>query len=484
VLNRPAIRVQPCDDSTLADGIAQIEREQRLPTAFPAEVEAAAARAAANPRLPQLDRSDVPLLTIDPPGSMDLDQAMHLERSVDGYRVFYAIADVAAFVGAGDAIDLEANRRGETLYGGTVIIPLLPTSLCEGAASLLPGQLRPALLWTIDLDSTGEIANIDVRRARVRSRAKYDYPGVQQQIDAGTAAPIWSLLREIGQLRQQRERARGGVSLNLPELEISNTDGQWNLEYRSSLPIEDWNAQISLLTGMAAARLMVQGRVGLLRTLPPPDPSSIARLRLTAQALQIAWPGTQAYPDFIRALDPSQPRHIAMMLACTAVLRGAGYAAFDGDLPAQPMHSAIAAEYAHATAPMRRLVDRYVGEICVALCAQQPVPQWAREALPGLPQAMDASDRRSHQFERAVLDLAESVQMAPRIGETFEGAIIEVGHVGPNRRDGRSGVVMLRDPPIEAKASAASDLVLGAEVCVKLAEADPERRLVRFELDG
>ena len=478
------IRVQPCDDSTLTDGIAQIERELRLSTVFPPEVEAAAAQAAATPRLPDLDRTDVPLVTIDPPGSMDLDQAMHLERGANGYRVYYAIADVAAFVSAGDALDVEANRRGETLYGGTAIIPLLPTSLCEGAASLLPDQLRPALLWTIDLDSAGEIVAIDVRRARVRSRAKCDYPSVQKQIDAGVAEPIWDLLREIGQLRQQREHARGGISLNLPELEISNADGQWRLEYRCSLAIEDWNAQISLLTGMAAARLMVQGRVGLLRTLPPPDPPSIARLRLTAQALQIAWPATQAYPDFIRALDPVQPRHIAMMLACTSVLRGAGYAAFDGALPAQPLHSAIAAEYAHATAPMRRLVDRYVGEVCLALCANQPVPPWARAALPGLPATMDASDRRSHQFERAVLDLAESVQMAARVGETFDGTIIEVGHAGPNHHDARSGVVMLRDPPIEARVDAAAELTLGAEARVRLAEADPSRRLVRFELAG
>ena len=477
-----SLRIQPSDDSTLSDGIAQIEREMRLPTAFPPEVEAAAAQAAANPRLPDLDRTDVPLVTIDPPGSMDLDQARALERTASGYRVYYAIADVAAFVSAGDALDLEANRRGETLYGGTFVIPLLPTSLCEGAASLLPNQLRPALLWTLDLDATGELVAVDVRRARVRSRGKYDYPGVQQQMDAGVADPVWSLLREIGQLRQQRERARGGISLNLPEQEISNVGGKWQLEYRTSLTIEDWNAQISLLTGMAAARLMVQGKVGLLRTLPPPDAQSIARLRLTAQALQIAWPQAQSAPDFIRSLDPAQPRHIAMMLACTTVLRGAGYAAFDGELPAQPLHSAIAAEYAHATAPMRRLVDRYVGEVCLALCAKQPVPDWARAALPGLPETMADSDRRSHGFERAVLELAESVALAPHVGESFEGAIIEFGRHGPEGADERSGVVMLRDPAIEARVVADTDLVLGAEVRVRLAQADPTKRLVRFEL--
>jgi len=494
------IRIQPSDDDTLARGVADIQRELRLPLAFPPEVEAAAAQAAANPRLPDLDRTDIPLVTIDPPGSMDLDQAMHLERSSSGYRVYYAIADVAAFVTAGDAIDVEANKRGETLYGGSSIIPLHPKSLCEGAASLLPDQMRPSILWTIDLDAKGEIASIDVRRARVKSRAKLDYAGVQQGIDAGTADPIWAMLREIGQLRQQLEKARGGVSLALPDAEVDCANGQWELDYRVSLPVEDWNAQISLLTGMAAARLMVQGKVGLLRTLPPPDAQSIQRLRVTAQALGIDWPTLQGYPDFIRTLDPSQPKHVAMMMSCTTVLRGAGYAAFNGSLPNQPMHSAIAAEYAHVTAPMRRLVDRYASEVCVALCAQQPVPQWAIDGLPGLPDTMQVADRRAHQYERAVIDLVESVLLAPHIGESFDGAIVEIaapkfgrggagrndaGHSGTNNGSAaHGGIVMLHDPAIEAHVSSPSELTLGADVNVKLVEADPSKRSTQFVLNG
>ncbi len=494
------ICIQPSDDATFDQGIARIVRELRLPSAFPPGVEAAAAQAAANPRLPELDRTDIALVTIDPPGSMDLDQALFLERSAGGYRVHYAIADVAAFVVAGDAVDVEANQRGETLYGATTTIPLYPKVLCEGAASLLPDQLRPSILWTIDLDASGEIAAIDVRRARVRSRSKHDYAGMQEAIDAGTADPMWTLLREVGILRQQRERARGGVSLALPEAEINNTDGRWALEYRINHAVEDWNAQISLLTGMAAARLMVQGRVGLLRTLPSPDPASIARLRLAARALGIAWPDGTSYPDFIRGLDPAQPQHIAMMMACTTVLRGAGYAAFNGSLPRQPMHSAIAAEYAHVTAPMRRLVDRYASEVCVALCAGQAVPQWALDALPGLPLTMEASDRRAHQFERALIDLAESVILAPHVGEKFAGAIIESAGLRPVRADhGRddtrangsgkavnvhAGIVMLCDLAIEAPVTSDSDLPLGADVSVRLVEADPVTRSTLFELIG
>ena len=482
------IHVQSPGEFTFDAGIRDIQRLLDLPTSFPAEVEAAAAAAAKAPRLPALDRTDLELVTIDPPGSMDLDQAMLLERREGGFRVYYAIADVAAFVAAGDPVDLEAHRRGVTLYGADSRIPLHPPVLSEGAASLLPGEMRPALLWTIDLDSRGELGAVDVRRARVRSRSRFDYPAVQRSIDDGSAGPMWAVLHDIGELRQQIERKRGGVSLALPAQEIGNSDGRWNLEYRISLPVELWNAQISLLTGIAAAQLMTRAKVGLLRTLPTPSTAAISRLRLTARALGIPWPESQGYPDFIRTLDPARPSHVAMMTAATTVLRGAGYAAFDGALPEQPLHSALATTYAHVTAPLRRLADRYTGEVCLAICAGQPVPAWALAALPALPVEMRAADRRAGQYQRAIIDLIEALLMAPRIGETFEGTITATEQAPdrptPLRAQAHTGLVMLRDPAIEARIVAAEPLPLGATVRARLVEADPARRLTSFELLG
>ena len=471
------IHVQAPPETALESGIEAIKHELELPLAFPPDVETAATRAAANPRLPVEDRSDIAFVTIDPPGAMDLDQALHVARKDGGYVVHYAIADVAAFVAAGDAIDLEANRRGETLYGADSKIPLHPKVLSEGAASLLPGQVRPALLWTIELDRSGEGIVVDVHRALVKSRERLDYDGVQRRIDAGDADPMWAVLREIGELRIQREQRRGGVSLPLPEQEIRVRDGAWQLEFRARHPVEDWNEQISLLTGMAAAHLMMEHKVGLLRTLPEPDPRAIGRLRRSARALGIDWPEQRTYPDFIRSLDPADPRHIAMMVSCTAVLRGAGYAAFDGELPAQPLHSALASTYAHVTAPLRRLVDRYTGEVCVALCAGQPVPEWVLQALPGLPATMADADRRAGRFERSVIDLAEALMLASRVGETFSGTIVEI-----ERQDHDEGVVMLHALAIEAHVASSAKLPLGETVNVRLVEADPAARRVRFEL--
>ena len=162
---------------------------------------------------------------------------MHLERDGDGYVVHYAIADVAAFVAPGDPIDVEANRRGETLYGADSKVPLHPPVISEGAASLLPDQVRPALLWTIKVDATGEGTDVTVERARVRStrqaRLRRRAAGHRRR-HAPTRRCM--LLKEVGELRLAREAARGGVSLPLPEQEVvdrGRRGGTWSSGPRS-----------------------------------------------------------------------------------------------------------------------------------------------------------------------------------------------------------------------------------------------------------
>src|SRR3954467_14088769 len=115
----------------LAQAFAQIRTELKIPAGFPPEVDAAAQEAAAHPQLPTADLTDLPFFTIDPPGSTDLDQAMHLERSGKGYRVRYAIADLPAFVTPGGPVDAEARRRGQTLYAPDQRSPLHPLVLSE-----------------------------------------------------------------------------------------------------------------------------------------------------------------------------------------------------------------------------------------------------------------------------------------------------------------------------------------------------------------
>ncbi len=455
----------------LRAGFARIRTELDLPDGFPDAVTEEAEAAARDPRLPSYDVTDLAFLTIDPPGSTDLDQAMHLERRGSGYRLRYAIADVGAFVTPGGKIDHEAHRRGETLYSPDTRTPLHPPVLSEGVGSLLAGETRPAVLWTIELDADGEQTAVDVRRALVRSRDRLDYADVQQRLDSGTDDERLVLLAEVGRLRKTIESERGGLSLLIPEQRVEETDAGFRLAYRVSLPVESWNEQVSLLTGMAAADLMLHGEVGVLRTLPVAPQGAIQVLRRAATALGIDWPAESSYAEVINGLDAAEPKHAAFLEEATTLLRGAGYTAFDGGVPDQATHAAVAAEYAHATAPLRRLVDRYVSEVCLALSAGEDVPAWARARLPELPEAMADSSRRAGALERECVALMEAVVLRDAVGQVFDGVVVETGEKG-------GGTVQLGEPAVRAAFD--GDLPLGEPVRVRLVEADVARRSVRF----
>ena len=223
----------PRAESELRAAFQQIRDDLQVPREFPADVLAEAEQAAAAPSLPSTDLTDVPFVTVDPAGSKDLDQAMHLEqRPGGGFRLHYAIADVGGFVRPGGALDREAHARGLTIYCPDDRVPLTPTALSEGAASLLAGVDRPAVVWTIDVDSSGEGTAVEVRRALVRSRAQLSFDEAQRLVDSGTD-PMLGLLREVGSLRQTRERSRGGMSVTLPDQEVVARNGSFELAYGS-----------------------------------------------------------------------------------------------------------------------------------------------------------------------------------------------------------------------------------------------------------
>lgn len=450
--------------------------ELEVPAAFPPEVEAAAEAAAARgPTYERIDATDLPLVTIDPPGSLDLDQALTVEGGPgDALVVRYAIADVAAFVEPGGPVDVEAWERGVSRYSPDLVTPLHPRVLSEGAASLLPGEDRPAVLWTLTVDGSGELTDTRVERALVRSQAQLSYRQAQDAIDDGSDEALVRLSR-LGRLRAEREWVRGGISLELADQEVDrHDDGTVTLRYRAPLPVEAWNAQVSLLTGHAAGLLMVEAGVGVLRTLPAPGPDTVDDLRRRAWALGLAWPVEVSYPDFVRTLDPHAPPEAAMIAAAATGLRGAGYVSFDGTVPEDHRHEAIAAVYAHVTAPLRRLVDRYGNEVVLAVAAGGPVPGWVTERLDEVPRAMAQGTSRASALDRAMVDLAEAITLQWRIGERFAATVV--------RAHDRGSELQLRDPAVTARVDARLDP--GTEVEVVLREVDLATRTTTFQVTG
>ena len=444
-------------------GLGAIRQQYQVPTSFPAEVLAAGEAAAVRVPTAHVDRTEWPFVTLDPASSTDLDQAFTIERAGDDLLLHYAIADVAWFVQPGDALDREAWRRGTTLYLPDGKAGLYPPVLAEGAGSLLPDGPRPAVVFHVRVDAAG-VASLDgAERALIRSRAKLAY-------DSVTAADLPADFEEFARRMQAAETARGAGRVEPPEQQVEPGDGGFHLVFRPRLPSEDHNAAMSLAANLAVANAMFEAGTGLFRVMPEPDERAVKRLRHTARAFGIEWPAELSLADLVRTLDGNDARQAALMLAVRRAGGGADYATFEDGVT--PWHAAMAATYAHATAPLRRLADRYVVQIALAIANGNPVPDDVSEALPKLPEAMDRADTVGNRIERAVVDLAEAVILSGHEGESFDAVVTD--------DDDQATRIQLRDVAVVAKVQARG-VQPGDEMRVKLVKVDVAKRTVEFQ---
>ena len=174
----------------------------------------------------------------------------------------------------------------------------------------------------------------------------------------------------------------------------------------------------------------------------------------------------------MRALDPRRPGDAAFAVRATRLFRGAGYMAWTREADGEPpVHAAIAAVYAHVTAPLRRLADRFANEIVLTLGAGARPPAWALDALPDLPAIMAEAGARERSAERAAVDHVERVVLQDRVGQDFPATVTDV-------REGRA-VVQLVDPAVVAPLDD-DRAVAGERITARLVSADPVARRVRF----
>ena len=255
--------------------------------------------------------------------------------------------------------------------------------------------------------------------------------------------------------------------------------GGWTTRIRQRPPVEAWNAEMSLLTGTAAASIMLDGgRRGAAHA---------ARARAVGRGAAAAHGGDAR--DRLAATAPPPrrccpacpttpaPPALALRRAASTLLRGAGYAAFDRAAgtapPADPGHGGIGAPYAHVTAPLRRLVDRFGTEVCLAVAAGAALPEWLTAALPTLPSVMAESDAVAAKVERACVDRTEAALLASRVGAEFDAVVLRAS--GPENEPGE---VFVAEPPVLARGTGVPRA--GEVVRVELVEADPATGRIAF----
>lgn len=453
----------------LADGLAAIAAQHQLPAAFPADVEAAAAEAARRPAQPgpgRRDARDLPMVTLDPEGATDLDQAFALSSDGDAVVLHYAIADVGFFVDRGGVIEAEAWKRGATIYLPTTKVPQYPTVLSQGAASLLPDQDRPCVLLTVAVAPDGTPTLRAAEHAVVRSRAQLAY-----ETAAGGQLP--ALLTELARRVTAAEDARGASRIEFPDQEIvrdPTAPGGLTVHLRPRVASEDQNADLSLAANLAVAARMLAAHTGLYRVMAEPDDRAMRMLRHTAHALGVEWPAGATLRQV--RIDASDPCHAAFLMAVRRAGGGASYAPYTEGVA--PWHSAIAATYAHATAPLRRLADRYVLDLVCTLHAGGTPSADDGAMFAALPPVMERAGTVQSKVDREAVDLVEAVTLQGRVGEVFDATVTDVDGEGVAR-------IQLTTPAVRFR-QRVPDAEPGAHLRVRLDAADPAARQVRFSV--
>ena len=361
-------------------------------------------------------------------------------------------------------------RRGQTIYLPDEPARLHPAELSEGEASLLPDVDRPAVVWTFHLDASGEVESFHVERALVRSRARLDYDQAHHDLISGELHSSIALLPEMGKLRQASSLRRHAISLRLPSQRVvEGDDGQFELVIEPRHEIMDYNSEISLLTGMCAGQLMAEHRVGFLRTLPAATEESEQAFLQGVAALGYEV-GEQRISKFLLSINADDPRGMAAMRLAQKLLRGADYVWLCED--DAEIHAGIGGYYAHVTAPLRRLVDRFASEVCLALCAGEEIPAWVTDKADEVIATMRRTSQLASQVDKAVLNWVEAKVLQPWVGHNFEAIVL----ARDEEKDTAS--VFVADPPVLADVIGAPPQ--GKSVKVSLITANPDKREVKF----
>ena len=411
-----------------------------LSTAFPPEVEEAAAQAAARgfDRAGRVDLTALPALAIDSPWTTEIDDALTIRELPEGrLEIGIHIADAAAFVGAGDAVDAEALARGTTYYFPERKLLMLPPVLSEGAASLIEGADRPTLSFRVTLDADGRPSAVDIARSIVRVAARLDYDDVDRTLAGGSgrhAAEIAALDRAAS-ARERRRVAAGAVALRAPEAEARiDASGDLSLSRRDQgAPSQRMVSEMMVLAGeVAAAWLLARGVPAIFRRQAPPD---------------------FGFPD----VDPTLPAAVRIRALRRALRRG------ETSLAAGTHHGLGLPAYAQVTSPLRRFQDLALHRQILGLLAGTG-PAYGVPAMQAILAATERAESDGRRAERAAQRYAMLRWLARGTGQTITGVVVEVA---PRI------VVTLDETLLDEPVSSLAGAALGDRVRLRIERVNP-----------
>ncbi len=395
---------------------------------------------------PREDWRDLPLVTIDPPDARDHDDAVHAAPDSDpanpgGYVLTVAIADVAAYVRPGSALDREALERGNSVYFPDRVVPMLPERISNDLCSLRPLEDRPALAARMILGADGRKRSHTFHRVMMCSAARLAYEQAQRAIDGApdeaTAPLVESVLKPLyaahAVIKIERER-RDPLDLDLPERKLALdqqgrlVDVRWPERLEAHRLIEEF----MILANVAAAETLEAEHSPLLyRAHDAPSAEKLNDLVefLASIGVKLA-KGERVRPSHFNGVLSRVRGQAVEALVNEVVLRAQAQAEYSHE---NYGHFGLnLRRYAHFTSPIRRYADLIVHRALIgALKLGEGGLGDARGGeLAQIAEHISAAERRAMAAERETVDRLVAAHLADRIGAVFPARIAGVTRVG------------------------------------------------------
>jgi len=423
--------------------ILSVIHDHGLPLAFPDNVVSAARDAVVRRRQEggehRTDRRDLHVFTIDPADAKDHDDALSIQSLGDeSWEVGIHIADVSHFVGAGDEVDLEAFKRGTSIYLVDRVIPMLPHELSTDACSLLPETDRFAVSVFATVDSAGRIRDSRFERTEIRSRHKLSYEEAQavldneKAIDPDTDEALRSLAT-LAEILREKRKDRGSLDFDLPEGRVLLGDGGKPVSILRIKRLESHRLveAFMLLANEIVAHEAEQKRLPILYRVhePPPTDKMLELQTLLGRLSYRVSRGKISQKDLQAVLKQVGGRPEEKLVS-TVILRSMSRARYD---TRNLGHYGLASDwYTHFTSPIRRYPDLWLHRVLVhALVEGRAVPEdWKGEGLKEKAQRCSVRERVAEVAERESVDLKKVEYMERYLGDEFSGTVSGVTSFG------------------------------------------------------
>lgn len=396
----------------------------------------------------RLDLTALKVYTIDDESTSEIDDGLSWELLPDGrQRLWVHIADPTRWLVPEDELDLEARRRGTTVYLPTGMVPMFPSLLATGPMSLLQGRVCCALSFGVVLDEAGAVQDYSIHTSLIKPTYRLTYEDVDEMLELGVQAePEIAAIAEAAQLRKSWRHSQGAISIQVPEAMIKVHDDEITIEVLDDSPSRQLVAEMMILAGEVAGRYGQAHKIALpFRGQPQPElPPNEELLQLPAGPVRAC---------AVRRCMPRSEMSIT---------------------PAR--HSGLGLDtYTQATSPIRRYSD--------LLTHFQLKAHLRGEALPFPAEQLK-------EVMLSVTTASQEVTLVERQTNRYWG--LEYLRRHPNqawesvllmwlREDSRLGLILIEDLGLQLPMIFKRHVALGEQLLVRVAHVDPRQDILQFQ---